>query len=183
MLPRSYFNSLKQFNLYTVSVWMYLVLTAKEKFYHLLQMYLDHLSCHCQRTSLLWIIQIHLAVTWRKSNRASDMSMTMVQKHWSECCISEQRKHFLTLSNKGCEMLCSWPLRESCRRSHIFEDKPGFNSSQRERKIFRDVKGIGREEWRIGGLVREDNSLGMKSGQRGLGLWHWSKENKHIEHK
>lgn len=42
-----------------------------------------------------------------KSNRAGDMSMRMVQKHWSECCISEQGKHFLTLSNKGCEMLCS----------------------------------------------------------------------------
>lgn len=64
-----------------------------------------------------------------------------------------------------------WQLtieRGSCRRSHILGDKPGYNSSQREEKIFGDMKGTGREI--SGGLVYDDKSVSMMSDQRDLGL-------------
>lgn len=42
---------------------------------------------------------------------------------------------------------------------HILGGQTGYNSNQEDGKIFGDVKRIGREK--SGGLVREDNSLGV----------------------
>ena len=49
------------------------------------------------------------------------------------------------------------------------------------RKTSRDRHGIKRKK--SAGLAHEDNRLVVASDQRALGLYHWSKENRTMQHE
>lgn len=76
-------------------------------------------------------------------------------KPWSESGISEQRRHFLALRNKGCGRIGSYPgVGRAAGEATTLGTRPISAHVKQMEKILRDVKGIGRIK--SGGLVHKD---------------------------